>query len=365
MRPAFSSTRQAALFTLLLLGLLLSPVIAGKKGLPSREEIYSSIWWESGDFPYLHQQIFNERGDIDILFIGASHIHTAIDTSYVRQKFSEELKRPVVARTLGWGGGGYDELYFVTRDLLEHRKVRMLVFDDVFTDSDQLHILTPHFFRFGDDADVLTGLPFKVKAAFYFASVMGMPRNLLQLCRSNLGADLVSPIPVFGAQNAYAPNPATRLGAFDVRLGFNYGPHFEDYSPLTGVQPSSVHIYSPATTNFFTFSDTAISPVQLYFVRKFAALAQDHGCQLVLLHIPTFEERHSAFISERAFWPRTLNTNVTMIGICPTNLFRGLTDDEIRKLFTNPDHFNENGQKYFTRLLTPTLLQIYDSQAQR
>jgi hypothetical protein len=38
MRPAFSSTKQAAAFALLLLVLLLSPALAGRKFLPSREQ---------------------------------------------------------------------------------------------------------------------------------------------------------------------------------------------------------------------------------------------------------------------------------------------------------------------------------------
>jgi hypothetical protein len=57
MRPAFSSIRQAAAFALLLLILLLSPALA-EKFLPAREEIYSSVWWVWGDFPYMDGQIF-------------------------------------------------------------------------------------------------------------------------------------------------------------------------------------------------------------------------------------------------------------------------------------------------------------------
>src|SRR5215469_11422980 len=47
MRPAFSSTRQAGAFVLLLLALLLAPALVGKKFLPSREAVYSSIWWKN------------------------------------------------------------------------------------------------------------------------------------------------------------------------------------------------------------------------------------------------------------------------------------------------------------------------------
>src|SRR5580658_9208575 len=103
MRPAFSSTRQAAAFALLLLVLLLAPALAGKKFLPPRSEIYSSIWWASGDYPFFYHQIFDEKSDVDILFIGASHIHTAFNTPDVQDQLGKALGRPAVARTFGWG----------------------------------------------------------------------------------------------------------------------------------------------------------------------------------------------------------------------------------------------------------------------
>src|SRR5580698_10906557 len=130
MRPAFSSTKQAAAFALLLLVTLLSPVLAGKRFLPPREQAYASQSWGSGPYPWIENQIFQETNDIDIVFIGSSHILHAVDTPYVQAKLSGKIGRQAVVRTLGWGGAGYDALYFFTRDLLAHRKVRMLVFYD-------------------------------------------------------------------------------------------------------------------------------------------------------------------------------------------------------------------------------------------
>src|SRR5215469_2387895 len=126
MRPAFSSTRQAGAFVLLLLALLLAPALVGKKILPSREAIYSSIWWQNDDFPYMDGQIFRERGDMDIVFMGSSHIWAAFDAPYVQEQLWKKLDRPAIVRTFGWGGAGYDEIYFVAQDLLAHRRVRML-----------------------------------------------------------------------------------------------------------------------------------------------------------------------------------------------------------------------------------------------
>jgi len=52
---------------------------------------------------------------------------------------------------------------------------------------------------------------------------------------------------------------------------------------------------------------------------------------------------------------------VTLLGFPPQKLFAGLNDDEIRKLFAEPYHLNRNGQEYFTGLITPALLKIYET----
>jgi hypothetical protein len=363
MRPAFSSTRQAAAFGLLLLVLLLAPAFAGKKALPSREAIYSSIWWENGGFPYIDGQIFREHGNMDIVFIGSSHIWAAFNTPYVQEQLAKELGRPAVARTFGWGGPGCDEVYFVAQDLLENRQVRMLVIDDDFNELDLPHLLAPRMFRFGDNAGALDGLPLPVKAAYYFGSIVGLPRNLLALIHTNLPADMTATN--YWQARSHAANFAGQLGAFTGHAGFRDNPNaqsepFVEFTPDTGVQSSAVRIDSSAETetNFFSPAGNLL-PMQLHFMQLLEALASKDDCKLVLIHIPTFEERRATHIPVPANLPQP---GVVMIGIPPATLFKGLTDDQIRKLYNDSVHLNENGQKYFTELVTPTLLKLYESQ---
>jgi hypothetical protein len=82
MQSAFSSTKQAAAFAVLLLVILLSPVLVGKSLLRSRDQIYSSIPWGAGPYAYEHDQIFVEKGDLDVVFMGPSTMWYAIDTPY-------------------------------------------------------------------------------------------------------------------------------------------------------------------------------------------------------------------------------------------------------------------------------------------
>lgn len=367
MRPAFSSTKQAAAFALLLLVILLLPVAVGKNLLPSREEAYSAMSWGSGPYPYVQQQIFEETNDIDIAFVGSSHILHGIDTPYVEEQLSKKLGRQAVVRTIAWGGAGYDELYFVTQDLLQHRKVRLLVFYNEFQGRNALNNQIPLLFRFGENADVLDRLPLQLKANFYFAAILGMPRTLLSIARPNVPADLISANKNYQEVYYQAPNPASRLGSMSAALGYSpdyrmNNTNFIAYQPRSGAQPTDARIFSPATKADFEFSSGTVPGWQLHFARRFVALAREHGCQLVLLHIPMFDEAGKSAIPEAEFWPHVLGTNVIVLGVPSNKLFAGLTDDEVRKLFFNPGHLNQNGQAYFTPLITPALLQIYDFQ---
>jgi hypothetical protein len=244
---------------------------------------------------------------------------------------------------------------------MEHHQVRLLVFDDNCGEMDAPHPLAPRLFRFGEDADALDGLPAMIKADYYYASIAGAPRNLLTLIRTNLPADLNAPS--YWEWHGGALNVPSRLGAIAARENFNsHGSvPFVAYHPVTGIQPSDVCVYSSETKTKFAFS-TGLPPIQLYFARKLAALAREHGCRLVVVHIPTFDERRSPVISMPVFWPDALQTDVTMVGIPPATLFKGLSDDEILKFYANPTHLNKNGQDYFTGLMTPALLKIYETQ---
>src|SRR5450756_537584 len=369
MRPAFSSTKQAAAFALLLLILILLPLVMGKPLLPPREQIYSSIWWANGAYPYLDQQIFEEKGDIDIAFIGASHIWQGIDTPYVQQQLSDKLGRQAVVRTFGWGGSGYDALYFITQDLLEHRKVRTLVFYDVYDEEDiphTPHVLAPHWFRFVDIAGALSALSVTVQSSYYFASILGIPRNLLCSISPNLPADLFSLSTNCWVIKQHAINPAARLGALTEMLGFaaclpDHAP-FTEYLPKTPVQPSDVSVYSPEKKSRFEFEGTSLPAAQLHFARKFVELARAHDCQLILLHVPVLSERKSPIIREHFIWPETFHTDIAMVGIPPKTLFSSLTETDVFKLYCDQAHFNKNGQAYFTTLITPALLSLYDAE---
>ena len=369
MRPAFSSTKSAAAFALLLLALLTLPVVVGKNLLPPREQAYDTLTWGSGPYPWVQHAIFEEKGDIDIAFIGSSHILQCLDARFLQAQLSEKLGRPAVVRVMGWGGAGYDALYFITRDLLEHRKVRLLVFYNENNEATARNTRSAAWFRLADGAETLRGLPWPEQAYLYFAAVVGMPRNALALFRPNLPAELHAAIPNGWDEHYHSANVADNLGSTTAELMFDARPKpetdptipFIAFVPQTSAGPADARVYSAETKTNFQFSSEPLPAWQVHFAQLFITLAAEHDCRLVLLHIPTVDESREPLIQERSFWPDNSGGNLWLLGVPPAKMFGGLTDDEVLKLYVNPGHLNKNGQEYFTRLITPALLTAYET----
>lgn len=367
MHPAFSSTKQAAAFALLLLVVLSSPLWAGKKLLPPREEAYSTQSWGSGPYPWIENQIFQETNDIDIAFMGSSRILHAMDTPYVEDQLSKQLGRPSVVRTLAWGGAGFDGLYLIARDLLAHRRVHLLVIYDENPESDYRYTQLPAFFEYSQDSGLISGLPLRERGLYYFAAVLGMPRNLLNLLRPNLPTPLISNPPNHWEQHYGSASVVKLLGATKSQLGFNYdtmSDNFTDFTPFTphtGVTPSDTEVYSADHPGDFKFGDATLPAWQMAFATHLSELAAANSTRLVMITIPVLADATATNIQERVRWTDVFRGNFRLLGLPPTRLFNGLTDQQLHWLFTNRKHFNENGMTYFTPLVTPTLLKIYET----
>jgi hypothetical protein len=358
MAPAFSSIRGAATFALLLALIIALPALMGETGWLSRRDVYPAIPWKYGPFLWIQQQIFDKKTDVDVAFMGSSHIWNAIDTPLVQKYFSQRLGRPAEVITLGWPWNGFDAAYIIGRDLLEHRHVHTLVIDDEGFDA------TPHYhssrwFRMGDNTEALAGLPLDSKLALYGGAVLGMPRQLLNLARPNLLDDPFKAQGTFWDTYYHAPNVAQNLGALRARLGWNVSPNFIAFKPQGDATPADTVVYSAATRNRFSATGPATSAYQLHFMRKLATLCAERGTHLVFLVTPHIEPANDTRISVRELFPELLGVPSDLIGLPQARFFAGIPPADRVKLFYEGAHANQNGQTYFTQLITPKLFDLY------
>jgi hypothetical protein len=365
MAPAFGSTKQAAAFALLLALLLALPAIIPAQWLPAREQSFETESWGAGPYPWFHQEIFKDKSDIDIAFMGSSHMLRGIDTPYVQDELSKQLGHPATVRSIVWGGAGFDALYFLAKALLDHRKVHYLVFYDEVTVGNNRNIQGTAWFRWKQDKADLAGLPWQEKARFYLVSLLSMPRDLLGFIHPNHPADLSPKISHEQEVILHAPNPGTRLGSMRAEVGYNNDPYSYSFDPFVRFvppiddKPNEVEVYSNEKKGGFRFGSGPILRWEDHFLRKLGDLARAHGTQLIMLHLPTTSELHSPVINERIYWPEIIHTDVTMVGIQPAIFFQNMSDSDMVKLYSDGTHLNRNGMEYFTSLVTPTLLRIY------
>src|SRR5215813_7487938 len=187
MSPAFPSPGRAAAFGGVVLFFLTLPLVLHWAGGPSREEAYRGISERAGAFDFIRRQIFESSDDLDIAFCGNSLLAGAIDPRYVEHELSRALGRPahVVALPESWQGP--DMNYFVARDLMEVRRVKMLVVASPawVQTSSQPHVQLFRVVRYGDHPGALDGLDVRHRVSIYADFVLGAPRQLLSLLRAN------------------------------------------------------------------------------------------------------------------------------------------------------------------------------------
>lgn len=335
--------------------------------LPSYPQAYAVQRMPQSWFGY---DFFQNQDDIDIAFLGSSHIFNAIDAHKVQMALSQKLGRPAIVRMYGWGGAGYDSLFLTTRDLLKHHHVRLLVFYDENPVGLNRCPCLVSLFHWSQDARLISGLPLSEQGLYYLSTIIGMPHNLLLDLRPSLTGlvAMEGNHPRIMNYAEYSPGHldfATWVDGFAMDRTLDGKP----LAPLsataaattTGATGADALIYSQATKASFKFLTTPIPAWQLRFAQLFATLTQEHGVHIVLLYLPSVAEVHSPVVPERAFWPALFGNNSRLLGFPPAKLFNNLSGADISKLFCEPNHLNRNGQSYFTRLITPALLNLYET----
>jgi hypothetical protein len=348
MAPPFSSNARAAGFGALLLFFLTLPVTLHWIGGVSKDQHYRGISERAGAIDYIRRQIFEEPSELDIAFIGSSLMRHCVNPEYVQRELSRALGRKATSIMLAHSWQGPDLAYFISRDLLEQRKVKMLAIPSPARvhRSNQPHVQLFRVARFGDHPGALNGLGIRLRLAIYADYVLGGPRQALNLLRPNL----VDP-------------HAGRSMEFGQRFGFQDRPFVRRVSPPPAIEPSSI-IYSAQNRDPFRFGNPALNELQLHFLRKTSELARQYGVPLVILHTPSPSEQDMDIVPDRRPTPEVLGDGVYFIGVPSTRLFANVPPAHFEDYFRD-EHMNLNGMELYTTAITPALIEIYERHQRR
>ena len=365
MRPVFSSSRQILGFALLLAAVLALPGLIAGLGVLRRVEVPVSPAWQFGPFGWIDSQIRHRTNEVDMVFLGSSRLFVGINPAMVQERLSAQLGRPAEVFTLGWNGTGYDAVHVVARDLLAHRKVRMLVIYDDFRPNPS----SPHTFnnsaflwlRPGADSVPVASLPGLERVQLYAGAVLRTPRFLASRPRR-------SPVP--GATAGHPdeavefPDMAKNLGAQRVRRTVPGQPPFEPFAPVVPARETDVAILSRDAADSLT-DQPPLPPYQAYWARELAQLCQAHGTRLVALQVPLPEARLETRLHTLNAWPAFADVPVPLVGLPGAQLFGGLSAEEVQRFYYDPIHLNVNGADHFTKFMIPALLQLHAAATNR
>lgn len=358
MDPAFSTARGAAAFGALVAILLAAPAVVAELDVLDRSEVYPTLPTYAGPISHIHRQIFEEDGELDVVFVGSSLMWSAIDAPYVQETLSTHLGRPASVTVMASVWPGLDRDYAFLRDLLDRRRVGMVVLQfpnrerptidpavDINRPADEPHVQAFRLFRAGEFPELSLALPPRYRASLYAGAVLGLPRHVLTLIRTDRLA-------LSGYEET--------LGARFQTTGY-YGAPFEVFRPEPPrIDPAEL-IYSEGSPSY-QFFDEPFPSYQLHFARLIGALLAEHDLPAVLLHVPQANEIDATTVEERMHWLEATGIEASMVGVPPTRLFEGFSVGDTHRFFAS-DHLNENGAIYFTRVVTPALLRVFDESA--
>jgi hypothetical protein len=348
MAPAFPSTARAAAFGATLVFLLTLPITLHWIGGVSKEEEYRGISERAGTFNYFRRQIFEEHSDVDILLSGSSLLGNAVDVPAVQRALSQAIGRPATVISLRQSWQGPDMNYFVARDFLEQRKVKLLVIATPawVHHSSQPHVQLLRVARYGDHPGALDGQGLRSQLAIYADYVLGATRQSLNLLRPN----------------RIDPQVETPASPNEKPAGYMGRPFVRRQVVVPAIPPASL-IRSSESRDLFRFDGPPLNAYQLHFLRKTEELAQQHGALLVVLHLPSPSERGSKIVPDRQLTPELLGPGVFFAGVPSARMFENVPDAQFEDYFQD-EHLNLNGSDLFTGIITPVLIQLYEQHTQ-
>ena len=352
MFPAVWSNRHAVALILVIGILLTLPVLMHVVGLPPRDRVYSGIRVETGTGPLDERTVFEEKGPVDVLLVGSSLLVRGIDVDLLQQQLSQQLGRPATVRRLALKWQGLDMQYMLMKDLLEHRKVGLVIMD-MPTDAllgDAPHIQAYRWMRWGEFPTSTAGLSFRQRMAIYGAQVLGAPRQLVNYLRPNRLVQNQALVEDLGSQSQYSD------------VGY-YGSKFvpEPRTPPT-FTPDSLLSHGQSDPNF-NFNGDPLGPYHQHWAREIGNLARQYNVPFAMIHIPEDVEKGSTRITERMYWPAVIGLpDAPIIGVPSATLFRDTPADQIQNYYYD-QHFNDNGKEFYTRAVAPAVLYLYNKEA--
>jgi hypothetical protein len=313
----------------------------------SRAELYKEVPTGAGPFGYIEHEVFEEVGDIDVLFVGSSLLWAGIESDTVERALSSALGRPAKVVVLGSNWQGADLPYVLLRDVLARRRVGMVALSGPLATfiPDTPHLQAHRWARYGEYPEVTEAMPFRSSMSLYAAGVLGAPRHLVSWLRPNR----VSP----------AELDPEWLRSEHAQQGYHGVPFVVEDRTAVDV-PTESMISKPSSPGVFRILGSTPGPYERAFLKATGELLRRNGVAAIAIHVPTARERGEDVVRERFRWDEELGTPCPVIGVPSATLFGGKTPEQVLHYYYD-EHLNRNGAARFTATIAPAIARAYEA----
>jgi len=302
----------------------------------------------AGNYHFIARQIYDEKGDIDILVLGDSLIWCALDTDIMKEQLGKQLRREATVLSFASNWRQEELPYLLLKETLEHRRVKMVILDlpiDIKTNDP--HPAAPYWMMLGEIRGDLGGIGFNDWLKIYAVNLIGVPRHILSYLRPN--GEL-------SVEKSTWNN--SRTGALRQYYSMGLGPlHPPSRIPSLKFKPEQL-IYGKHTAGNYEFTGKKLGSYQAYFLAKFFALAAEHDVHVVVTNVPIRPRAADKTTREITDYAKVYPGRIAIASIAPAQLFSGMNDAEIDDYFYN-EHMNKNGAELFTRAFMPAITALY------
>jgi hypothetical protein len=99
---------------------------------------------------WIYHRIFENNDDIDIAFLGASHISCTVMDEYIENELNSFVEQGIKVANLGYCRGGRDIQFVMLKDLFQSKKPKVLVLEVMEDEPKKSHPVFPYLAESGD-----------------------------------------------------------------------------------------------------------------------------------------------------------------------------------------------------------------------
>ncbi|MDB5082742.1 MAG: hypothetical protein JWP00_4666 [Chloroflexi bacterium] len=280
--------QQARRFRALLLALA---VLTGLNlGVTALEPFFFSLVYGNDNAVPAKISFFQQKSNIDILFMGTSRPLSGFNPTLVEEELSNSLGLKLNSFNLGIAGAGFDLNYAILKNYIpEDKKPRFIVYG--ITERELLDKNSPYrsstlpyysVFQRPDDFELFAGDSFENKANFVASQVFPLYRDQKLILN---GLNLL-----FNPDNPALSNNKPLLQPDYQASGFY---------PIENLPETKASRIEHARTEYETFLPTAsVEAVETVFLEKFVNLAKARGIQVILVNMPVTNQHKSWWHNE-------------------------------------------------------------------